>query len=65
MHEVVLDESRTVILAGHAPPGVVINVDDVAGRFAVNRIPVREALKTLVGEGLVDHRPRAGYVVAN
>jgi DNA-binding GntR family transcriptional regulator len=64
VHEVILDELRSVILAGHAPPGAPINVDDVAQRFTVSRIPVREALKTLIGEGLVDHEPRAGYTVA-
>jgi DNA-binding GntR family transcriptional regulator len=60
----ILEELRSVILAGHAPPGAPINVDDVADRFVVSRIPVREALKTLIGEGLVEHEPRAGYQVA-
>jgi DNA-binding GntR family transcriptional regulator len=64
VHEVIRDELRSAILAGHAPPGVSINVDDVAERFTVSRIPVREALKTLIGEGLVEHEPRAGYTVA-
>lgn len=64
MHEVIRDELRAVILAGPARPGVPINVDDVARRFGASRIPVREALKTLIGEGLVDHEPRAGYRVA-
>jgi DNA-binding GntR family transcriptional regulator len=64
VHEAILDELRSVILAGHAPPGAPINVDDIAHRFTVSRIPVREALKTLIGEGLVDHEPRAGYTVA-
>ena len=64
VHEVILDELRSIILAGHAPPGAPIVVDDVADRFTVSRIPVREALKTLIGEGLVDHEPRAGYSVA-
>jgi len=64
MHEVIRDELRAVILAGPARPGMPINVDDVAQRFGASRIPVREALKTLIGEGLVDHEPRAGYRVA-
>jgi DNA-binding GntR family transcriptional regulator len=64
VHEVILDELRAVILDGHAPPGSPIQVDDVAARFVVSRIPVREALKTLIGEGLVDHQARAGYAVA-
>ena len=61
---VILDELRRVILDGDVPPGTVIPVDEVAELFGVSRIPVREALKTLVGEGLVEHQPRAGYTVA-
>src|SRR6478672_12736499 len=62
--QVILDELRRVILDGDAPPGTVIPVDEVAELFGVSRIPVRESLKTLIGEGLVDHLPRAGYTVA-
>jgi DNA-binding GntR family transcriptional regulator len=62
--DAVLDELRRVILAGDAPPGLAIPCDEVAALFQVSVIPVREALKTLVGEGLVEHRPRAGYTVA-
>ena len=32
--------------------------------FGVSHIPVRESLKTLTGEGLVQHRPNVGYAVA-
>ena len=62
--EAVLDELRRVILAGDAPPGLAIPCDEVAALFEVSVIPVREALKTLVGEGLVEHRRRGGYTVA-
>ncbi|GAA0249987.1 GntR family transcriptional regulator [Cryptosporangium japonicum] len=60
----VLNELRRVILAGEVPPGVPIPVGEVAERFGVSPIPVRESLMTLIGEGLVDHRPRSGYTVA-
>ncbi len=63
--EQIVAELRQVILAGGAVPGTAIPVDDVAALFSVSRIPVREALKTLVGEGLVDHRPRAGYTITS
>ena len=64
LHSVILDELRGIILDGGVPPGSAIPVDAVAAAFGVSRIPVREALMTLIGEGLVDHRPNAGYRVA-
>ncbi len=60
----ILSELRRVILAGDAPPGTPIPLDQVAKFFVVSPIPVRESLKTLIGEGLVDHEPRGGYRVA-
>ena len=60
----ILDELRRAILDGDAPPGTRIAVDDIAEFFGVSRIPVREALKTLIAEGLVSQRPRSDYVVA-
>ncbi len=60
----ILTELRRVILEGGVPPGTPIPVEKVAETFGVSRIPVRESLRTLIGEGLVDHRPHAGYLVA-
>ncbi len=60
----ILDELRRVILSGDAPPNTPIPLNEVAEVFGVSRIPVRESLKTLIGEGLVDHRPNLGYTVA-
>ena len=59
----VLSELRRVIASGRVPPGSPIPLDDVAAFFGVSLIPVREALKTLLGEGLLDHQPRLGYTV--
>jgi DNA-binding GntR family transcriptional regulator len=60
----ILHELRRCILDGEVPPGSPIPVDGVAAAFGVSRIPVREALMTLIGEGLVDHQARTGYRVA-
>lgn len=60
----ILDELRRVILSGDAPPNTSIPLNEVAEVFGVSRIPVRESLKTLIGEGLVDHRTNLGYTVA-
>jgi DNA-binding GntR family transcriptional regulator len=60
----ILAELRRCLLDGGVPPGTPIPPDEVAAVFGVSRIPVREALKTLIGEGLVEHRPNAGYSVA-
>ncbi|NGY60318.1 GntR family transcriptional regulator [Lentzea sp. NEAU-D13] len=60
----ILDELRRCLLDGDVPPGTEIPLDAVAQVFGVSRIPVREALKTLIGEGLVEHQPNLGYQVA-
>ena len=55
---------RRAILSGDEPPGTLIPIDGVAEFFGVSQIPVREALKVLTGEGLVEHIPHIGYSVA-
>lgn len=60
----VIDDIRRAILAGDEPPGTLIPIDAVAQFFGVSQIPVREALKVLTGEGLVEHTPHVGYSVA-
>ncbi|MUL50016.1 GntR family transcriptional regulator [Mycobacterium sp. CBMA293] len=62
--QTVVTELRRVILGGDAPPGTAVPLAEVAEFFGVSHIPVREALKTLISEGLVTHRPNSGYTVA-
>ncbi len=62
--EAIVAEIRRVILSGEVAPGTGIPVAEVATRFGVSSIPVREALKSLMSEQLVDHRRHAGYSVA-
>ncbi|MEV0295367.1 GntR family transcriptional regulator [Nocardia sp. NPDC050710] len=62
--QVILGELRRLIVDGAVPPSTVIPLREVAELFGVSHIPVREALKTLMGEGLVIHQPSGGYIVA-
>jgi DNA-binding GntR family transcriptional regulator len=63
--EFVLAELRKAILTGEMPPGTPVRQDALAERLGVSRVPIREALRTLEGEGQVIYRPHRGYQVAN
>lgn len=60
-----LDELRRAILTGEMAPGTPIRQDAIAERLGVSRVPLREALRTLEGEGQVTYRPHRGYQVAD
>ncbi|MEV5446078.1 GntR family transcriptional regulator [Streptomyces sp. NPDC052644] len=49
----VLEEIKHAILTGQLPPGRALVETELAARFGVSKTPVREALKTLAGTGLV------------
>jgi DNA-binding GntR family transcriptional regulator len=55
---------RDMILTGSLGLGVQLKQEALAKRFGVSRIPVREALKRLQAEGLVQHTPHQGSIVA-
>jgi DNA-binding GntR family transcriptional regulator len=54
---------RRAVREGVFAPGDVLNQDQLARRFGVSRVPLREALRTLVGEGLVVMNTGLGAVV--
>lgn len=54
---------RDDILDGVRPPGSKLVERDLAAELGVSRVPVRDALRTLVAEGLVTPRPRTWAVV--
>lgn len=51
------------IFDGEYGPGSRLNITDLAKRLDVSAIPVREALRRLEAEGLVEFRPNRGVVV--
>lgn len=62
--EAVLAELRRAIGSGDLRPGEQVLQDALAEQFGVSRVPLREALKILEGEGQVTYRPHRGYFVA-
>lgn len=54
---------RVAIDDGTLLPGEHIRQEQWAERLGVSRVPVREALKGLASEGLLDHDPNRGYFV--
>jgi DNA-binding GntR family transcriptional regulator len=54
---------RELVLGGDYAPGTALSEVRLAEHFAVSRTPVREALKQLQVEGLVEIRPKVGTFV--
>lgn len=54
---------RVDIMTGTLRPGTYIRLDETAAQLGVSITPVREALRTLRGEGMVQLEPHRGHVV--
>ncbi|WP_299480129.1 GntR family transcriptional regulator [uncultured Paracoccus sp.] len=59
VYERLCDDIRAGVLA----PGSRLREAEIAERLSVSRTPVREAIRRLEAEGLVDHLPRSGATV--
>jgi DNA-binding GntR family transcriptional regulator len=64
LHERVSTELRDLIVEGALAPGSRLNERELCARFGISRTPLREALKVLAREGLVDLLPNRGARVA-
>jgi DNA-binding GntR family transcriptional regulator len=62
--ELTVDRLRREILRGAFAPGEKIVEEQVTRRFGISRAPLREALRLLAQQGLVEHLPRRGVRVA-
>ena len=61
--EFLYEALRDRIVSGALAPGQLLRQEDLARQYSVSRVPLREALQQLQGEGLVVLRPRRGYAV--
>ncbi|MBX5442603.1 MAG: GntR family transcriptional regulator [Solirubrobacteraceae bacterium] len=55
---------RALILNGEVAPGTRLGQVELAERLGISRTPVREALRRLTGEGLVEFQDNRGFRVA-
>src|SRR3954467_7718148 len=62
--ELVIDEVRRAILEGSLAPGAPVSIAELSSRLEDSHIPVREALRRLEGEGLIELRRSRSAVVA-
>lgn len=60
----VVAEIERLIVTGELLPGQPIRQVMMAERLGVSRLPIREALRQLAAEGLVEHEHNVGYAVA-
>ena len=64
LHEEVAERLREMITEGLLAPGVRLNERVLCAQLQVSRTPLREALKVLAGERLVELNPNRGAMVA-
>src|ERR1700738_2839865 len=64
LHDTVVDHLRTFIVEGALAPGMKLNERELCERLRISRTPLREALKVLAAEGLVEISPNRGATVS-
>jgi DNA-binding GntR family transcriptional regulator len=64
LHEDVVEQLRAMIVHGELQPGARLNERVLCEQLAISRTPLREALKLLATEDLVELLPNRGATVA-
>jgi DNA-binding GntR family transcriptional regulator len=63
LHDRVTGRLREMVVDGRLEPGTPISEKDLCDEFGISRTPLREALKVLASEGLIELLPRRGAIV--
>jgi DNA-binding GntR family transcriptional regulator len=64
LHDTVVEHLRNFIVEGTLTPGTKLNERELCEALGISRTPLREAIKVLAVEGLVDITPNHGASVA-
>ncbi|MDR3095975.1 MAG: GntR family transcriptional regulator [Paraburkholderia sp.] len=65
LHDTVVSNLRNFIVEGVLKPGTKLNERELCETLGISRTPLREALKVLAAEGLIDISPNRGATVAS
>ena len=63
LHDEVVTRVRDLIIEGALAPGTRIHEGQLCDKLGISRTPLREALKVLASEGLIELMPNRGAVV--
>lgn len=64
LHDEAADRLRQLVTSGELAPGGRVNEAELSERFGISRTPMREAIKILAAEGLLETLPNHGARVA-
>jgi DNA-binding GntR family transcriptional regulator len=65
LHEQAAHRLRQMLVEGRIPPGAKLNERELSELLQVSRTPLREAIKMLAAEGLVELLPNRGAVAVS
>src|SRR5258706_14338871 len=63
LHDTVVENLRRFIIEGKLAAGVKLNERELSETLGISRTPLREALKVLAAEGLIEISPNKGASV--
>ncbi|MDW3688639.1 GntR family transcriptional regulator [Cupriavidus sp. CV2] len=64
LHDTVVDHLRTFIVEGVLKAGTKLNERELCETLGISRTPLREAMKVLAAEGLIESTPNRGATVS-
>ncbi|HEX7386720.1 MAG TPA: GntR family transcriptional regulator [Castellaniella sp.] len=63
LHDVIVEQLRNFVVEGSIAPGTKLNERELCDTLGISRTPLREAIKVLAAEGLVEITPNRGASV--
>lgn len=63
LYEIVVEKIKEIIFSGKYAPNTRLNIEEMAAVCNCSKTPVREALKRLAAEDIINYKPQKGFYV--